>query len=89
MNSFYFAKWGNIFYYILTNQLVIKHPKIFKQWYILHYTIAVTMVTYTEAWNIELKTSKPLWKKWKRKISIFYILKKTNLKVERKVRNTG
>ena len=57
MNSFYSAKWGNIFYYILTIQLLIKYTKFFQQWYILYYTMAVTMVSYTEAWNIELKTS--------------------------------
>ena len=27
MNSFYSAKWGNIFYYILTIQIIIKYPK--------------------------------------------------------------
>ena len=57
MNSFYSAKWGNIFYYILTIQLLIKYTKFFQQWYILYYAMAVTMVSYTEAWNIELKTS--------------------------------
>ena len=51
--------------------------------------MAVIMLTYTEAWNIELKTSKPLCKKWKNKINIFCIVKKTNLKVERIVHNTG
>ena len=29
------------------------------------------MVTYTEAWNIAIKTSKPLWTIWKYKISIY------------------
>ena len=29
MNSFYSAKWGNIFYYILTIQILIKYLKIF------------------------------------------------------------
>ena len=58
MSSFYSAKWGNIFYYIWTIQLLIKYTKFFQQWYILYYAMAVTMVSYTEAWNIELKTSK-------------------------------
>ena len=44
------------------------------------------MVTYTEAWNIAFKTSKPVWKIWKYKISMFY---KTNLKVEGKEDSTG
>ena len=47
------------------------------------------MVTYTEAWNIAFKTSKPLWKKWKYKINILYILKEANLKAERKADSTG
>ena len=50
------------FYYILTIQLLLKYQKIFWQWYILWYTMLVTMVTYREACNFELKTSKPLWK---------------------------
>ena len=46
--------------------------------------MTVTMVTYTEAWNIALEASKPLSKMWKYKISIFYALKKTNLMAEKK-----
>ena len=46
--------------------------------------MAVTMVTYTEAWNIAFETSKPLWKMWKYEINKFYTLKKTNLIAERK-----
>ena len=83
MSSFYSAKWGNIFYYIWTIQLLIKYTKFFQQWYILYYAMAVTMVSYTEAWNIELKTSKPLWKMWKYKMKLS-TWQKTNLKTERK-----
>ena len=42
------------------------------------------MVTYIEAWYITFKISKPVWKIWKCKINIFYILKKTNLEAEGK-----
>ena len=45
----------------------------------------VTMVTYTEAWNVAFKTSKPLGKIQKYKINVFY---KTNLKAERKAHST-
>ena len=81
MNSFYSATWENILYYILTTQLLMKYQNVFKQCYILQYKIAVTMVTYTEAVNIAFKTSKHFRKILKYKINIFYILKKTNLKV--------
>ena len=47
--------------------------------------MAVTMVTYAEAWNIAFKTLKPPWKTQKHKINIFY---KTNLKTERKAHST-
>ena len=45
----------------------------------------VAIVTYTEAWNVAFKTSRPLWKIWKYKINLFY---KTNLKAEKKAHNT-
>ena len=51
--------------------------------------MAVTNVKYVEAWNVVFKSSKSLWKIWKCKISIFYILKKTNLKAEGKDHSTG
>ena len=53
----------------------------------------VTMVTYTESWNIAFKISRTLWKilniKYKYKINIFYISKKTNLNAERMAHSTG
>ena len=42
------------------------------------------MVTYTEAWNIVFKTSKPLWNLWKYQMNIYHTMKETNLKAERK-----
>ena len=46
--------------------------------------MAVTMMTYTETWNITFQALKALWKILKYKINIFYTLKKTNLMTERK-----
>ena len=46
MNSFYSAKWENIFKNLLTIQLLIKYQNIFSQWYIFKCTMAVI---YTEA----------------------------------------
>ena len=51
--------------------------------------MTTAMVTYTETWNIAFKTLKPLWKTWKYKIDVFYILKKIKLKAERKAYSTG
>ena len=63
MNRFYSAKWENIFHYILTIQLIMKQQKCFWQWYISWYTMAVTMATYKEDWNVAFKASKPLWER--------------------------
>ena len=46
------------------------------------------MVTYTEPWSIAFKTSRPLWKIWKYKTNILYILKKTNITAERHAHST-
>ena len=51
--------------------------------------MVVTMVIYTEAWDIAFKTSKPSWKIWKYKTNRLHILKKTNLKPERNVHNAA
>ena len=54
------------FYYILTIEVLMKYKKKFlkikKQWYISQYTVLVTMLTYTEAWNVAFKTTKLLRK---------------------------
>ena len=70
------------FYYILTIQLLID-IKSFSGSSTYWYTMALTMVTYREDWNIAFKTSKPPWKVWKYKINIVY-LKKNKFNRKRK-----
>ena len=88
MNSFYSAKWENIFNYTLKIKLLIKYPKQFLT--IVHIVIhdGSNNCYITQVWNIAFKTSKPLWKIWKYKINVFYILNKTKLKGEKKVHRT-
>ena len=61
----------------------MKYQKVFSQWYILQYAMAVIIATYTEAWNIAFKTSKPP-EKYENIKSTY----STNLKAERKAHST-
>ena len=71
--------------------LTIQLPKKFTNNLLVHIVIhnGSKMVTYSEASNIAFKTTKPLWKIWKCKINILYILKKPSLTGERMTHSTA